>query len=67
MVESFAKQAADKKVEKLMTKKVITVNEDAPLMECIDLMMKNNVKRLPVFDKEEKVIGMLYERDMFFQ
>ena len=67
MVESFAKQAADKKVENLMTGKVITVNEDATLMECIDHMLKNDVKRVPVLNKEEKVIGMLYERDVFYQ
>ena len=67
MVESFAKQAADKKVENLMTSKVITVNDDATLMECIDHMLKNNVKRVPVLNKEEKVIGMLYERDVFYE
>ena len=67
MVDSFAKQAADKKVEDLMTRKVITVNEDATLMECIDHMLKNDVKRVPVLNKEEKVIGMLYERDVFYQ
>jgi CBS domain-containing protein len=50
-----------------MTKKVITVNDDAPLMECIDHMLKNDVKRVPVLNKEEKVIGMLYERDMFYE
>jgi CBS domain-containing protein len=67
MVEAFAKQAADKKVEKLMTSKIITVNEDATLMECIDHMLKNNVKRVPVVNKDNKVIGMLYERDVFYE
>jgi CBS domain-containing protein len=65
MVESLAKDAADKKVETAMSKVVITVNEDDPLMECVDLMIKNNVKRLPVLDRTGKVAGMIYERDVF--
>jgi predicted transcriptional regulator len=66
MVESLAKSAADHKVETVMTKDVIKVKEDDPLMECVDLIIKNNIKRLPVVDKSGKVIGMLYERDIFF-
>jgi CBS domain-containing protein len=67
MVESFAKKAADKKVEALMTRSVITVREDSTLMECIDHMLKNNVKRVPVLDKDNNVVGMLYERDVFYE
>ncbi len=67
MVEAFAKKAADKKVEELMTRKVITVKDDSTLMECVDHMLKNNVKRVPVLNKENKVVGMLYERDVFYE
>ena len=35
-------------------------------MKCIDYMIRKNVKRLPVVDKTGKVVGMLYERDIFF-
>jgi predicted transcriptional regulator len=66
MVESFAKSAADKKVEAVMSKEVITVSEEDPLMECVDLMIKNNIKRLPVLDKAGKAAGMIYETDVFF-
>ena len=66
MVESLAKNVADKKVHTIMTKDVITVKEDDPLMECVDLMIKNNIKRLPVVDKSQKVVGIIYERDVFF-
>jgi len=67
MVEAFAQKAATKKVEDLMTRKVITVKEDSTLMECVDHMLKNNVKRVPVLNKEHKVVGMLYERDVFYE
>jgi CBS domain-containing protein len=36
-------------------------------MECIDHMLKNNVKRVPVLDRKNKVIGILYERDVFYE
>ena len=66
MVESLAKKVSGKSVESVMTKQVVTVPEDAPLMECVDHMLKKDVKRLIVLDKEGKVAGMLYERDVFF-
>lgn len=67
MVEDMAKKAGNKKVSEMMTKKVISVPEDAPLMECVDHMIKNNVKRLPVVRKDGAVAGILYERDVFFE
>ena len=50
-----------------MTRDVITVHEGSTLMECIDHMLKNNAKRVPVLNRENKVIGMLYEKDVFYQ
>jgi len=67
MVESFAQKAGGKKVNDSMTPKVITVKEDSTLMECVDHMLKNNVKRVPVLNKDNKVVGMLYERDVFYE
>ena len=66
MVESIAKKSSNRKVGELMSKVVISVDEQASLMECVDHMVKHNIKRLPVINKEGKVAGMLYERDVFF-
>ena len=66
MLEEMARKIADKKVFTLMTRDVMTVKEDAPLMDAVDHMIRKNVKRLPVVDKTGKVVGMLYERDIFF-
>jgi len=66
MLEETAKKVAGKKVATIMTKDVTTVKEDAPLMDAVDHLIRRNVKRLPVVDKEGKVVGMLYERDLFF-
>jgi CBS domain-containing protein len=67
MVEDLAKKVKNKKVSEMMTARVITIPEDAPLMECVDQMIKNNVKRLPVMGKDGRVAGILYERDVFFE
>ncbi len=66
MLEDIAKRSAHRKVKEIMTKDVITVPEDAPLMECIDRMLKHNIKRLPVIAKDNRLAGMIYERDVFF-
>jgi CBS domain-containing protein len=65
MVESLARKVADKTVETHMTRDVVTVKGDAPLMECVDHMIKKGVKRLIVLDEKGKVAGILYERDVF--
>jgi CBS domain-containing protein len=67
MVEDFARKAACKLVSEVMTTKIVTVPDEAPLMECVDHMLRNNVKRLPVVDQSGKVVGMLYERDVFYE
>jgi CBS domain-containing protein len=66
MLEETAKKIADKKVYTLMTKDVITVKEDSSLMDAVDHLIKRNVKSLPVLDNAGKLVGMLYERDVFF-
>jgi CBS domain-containing protein len=66
MIEEMAKKIAEKKVFTLMTKDITTVKEDSPLMDCVDHLLKKNIKKLPVVDKTGRVVGMLYERDIFF-
>lgn len=65
MLESMAKKVAQRKVREFMTREVITIHEDAPLMECAELIVKHNFNRLPVVDKEKKVTGMVYLRDLY--
>ncbi len=65
MVVNIAEKAGHSKVSELMTKEVVSVKENAPLMECVDHMLKNNVKRLPVIGEDGKVVGILHERDVF--
>ena len=66
MLESLASKAGDRKVASIMTKSVVTVHEDDPLMECVDRILKKQVRRMPVLDKTGQVVGMVYMRDIFF-
>jgi CBS domain-containing protein len=65
MLEEMAKKVAGRRVGEIMSLDVMTVGENAPLMECVDHMVKGNIKRLPVVDETGRVVGMLYERDIF--
>lgn len=66
MLESLAPKISGKKVSHLMTKAVISVKEDHPLMECVDHMLKHRISTLPVVNNDGKLLGMLYENDIFF-
>lgn len=66
MVEDIARKSGDKRVGDIMSNIVFRVDENASLAECIDHMIKHNIKRLPIVNDLGKVVGMLYERDVFF-
>ncbi|MCM8758129.1 MAG: CBS domain-containing protein [Candidatus Omnitrophica bacterium] len=54
----------DLTVEKLMRKDVITVDEDTTLCEVARIMLTQNVRRIPVLDKEKRVIGIVAREDI---
>jgi CBS domain-containing protein len=47
-----------RRVDEVMTKQPLTITEDTALAEIVDLMEKNNVKRLPVI-RGEKLVGIV--------
>jgi len=65
MLEETARRIANKKVEEIMLKEIITVPEDAPLMECASIMVKRYLHRIPVVNKEGRVVGIVYVRDLY--
>jgi CBS domain-containing protein len=65
MLEKMAKRVENMKVRDLMTKKVVTVEEDAPLMEVADILVKQNLQRVPVIGKSGKPVGIIYVRDLY--
>ena len=51
-------------VDELMTKKVITVEEDTPIEEAARIMADNKIGGLPVM-KGARVVGIITETDLF--
>ena len=51
-------------VKDVMTKDVITINEDTPIEQAARIMADNKIGGLPVM-REGKVVGMITETDLF--
>ena len=65
MLEEMAKKVACRRVKEFMSKRLVTVSEDAPLMACADLLIQEKMQRLPVLNKDNKVVGIVHIRDIF--
>jgi acetoin utilization protein AcuB len=52
------------KVEKVMSRDVITVSANAPLEEAARIMIDNKIGGLPVMD-DQKLVGIITETDIF--
>ena len=48
----------------VMTKNVFTVTPDTSVEECVDLMEKHQVRRVPVVDENGNCIGMVAQADI---
>lgn len=51
-------------VSQLMRKDIVTVDEDASLCEVAHLILTQKVRRIPVLDKEKRVIGIVAREDI---
>ena len=53
-------------IERRMTKNPVTISPDANVVEASELMKKEKVHRLPVLDKDKKLVGVISEKDILF-
>lgn len=53
------------KISDVMKKDLIVVHEDSPIEEAALLMMRHKIGGLPVLDREEKLVGVITETDVF--
>lgn len=52
------------KAKDVMTKEVITISSDATLADAIELLMAKEISGMPVINSEEKMIGIISEKDI---
>lgn len=64
-VEPIMESLARRSVSEVMTVPVITITEDRPLHDAVDMMLTKKLKRLPVVDCHGKLVGMLSRLDIF--
>lgn len=66
LFEKMCHKSQDKKVSELMERKVVTIGPEINLIEIAEIMAKNRIRRLPVVE-DDKVIGIVYRKDLFFR
>ncbi len=61
-LEEVARTVSSKRVKEVMSHPVVTVQEDAPIAEVADLMLRRNINRLPVMRGKE-LVGIVTRHD----
>jgi CBS domain-containing protein len=56
--------AASTKIEVVMTHKVVTCLADDDLQKVMDTMSKRQLRRIPVINKNKKILGMISQADV---
>jgi CBS domain-containing protein len=52
------------RVEDFMTRRVVTVTPDTPILVAAKLMLENRISGLPVVDASARVVGVISETDL---
>ena len=66
MFDRQIKELGKKKIKEVMSPAPLTIDEDANLMEAAYTMLKNQMRRLAVM-RDETVVGVIREQDLFFE
>ena len=53
------------KVEKVMTKSILTIKQDAPILDAAQIMLEKKISGIPVVNDENELVGILTESDIF--
>lgn len=58
-LEKEIKKMTAYKVEDVMVKKVITVNEDTEVEEVVNILIDKKINRVPVVNEDDKLVGII--------
>lgn len=51
-------------IEMIMTTDVVTIHRQTPIIEAIDILLKNNITGLPVINSDGSIAGVISEKDV---
>jgi len=57
-------EAASTKVEMVMTRKLVTCYADDDLQKVVDAMSDNQLRRIPIVDENNKILGLIAQADV---
>jgi CBS domain-containing protein len=63
-IVSTGLDAKSTKVEAVMTRKVVTCRADDDLQKALDAMSEHQLRRLPVVDNENNILGIIAQADV---
>jgi CBS domain-containing protein len=64
-MESVMEALSTRQAKEIMTHPAVTIGDAQLATEAVDLMIKKDLKRLPVVDKKDRLVGMLSRLDIF--
>lgn len=53
-----------KKISKVMTTKLVTINQKTNLLEASDILQKYKIEKLPIVDEKGKLVGLITYKDI---
>lgn len=56
--------STDTAISEVMSKPLITINQNSSIKEVTDLMQKNDIRRLPIVDNKGKLVGIITAKDI---
>ncbi|MBI5062372.1 MAG: DUF190 domain-containing protein [Desulfatitalea sp.] len=63
--EAVLAQLGNRRTEEVMSAPAITIGQDQPLADAVDIMLERQIKLLPVVDEDGRLTGMLSRIDIF--
>jgi len=66
LFQAMSKDKKDLPVNLIMNKEVITVSPELKVVECAKLLNKHKVKRFPVVDAENRLLGVISRTDILY-
>ncbi len=54
----------DEKIDKIMTKTIITIRDNENVIDALNLMLRNSIRHLVVIDSNDNFVGVVSIRDI---